>query len=416
MSISTTLTRMWLTRSVRPFRFVPEYDSFLPYEDCGQLGLYVHIPFCRSLCHFCPYCKTVYQQDQAERYLDSLLGEIALATAGHKKRQVTSLYFGGGSPALLASRLGEVVRALEEHFVITQGVGVELHPEDVTVPVLKTLREAGVTKLSIGVQSFQEKYQRFLGRAPVSPGALGEALAAVPFETVSFDFIFALPGQTARDLEADVELAFQCGANHVALYPFIQFTFTESSLPVMGKREKRVLLDRVTEYMERIGCVRTSIWTFAKDRSASYSSMTRENFLGFGCSAATLLSGQFKINTFSPQAYGARVEKGQLPTALTLRFTRRQRMVYFLFWTAYSTWVDPESFSAFFGESLSQWYGLEFWLAQRLGWAERKEGKYHLTAKGVFAYHYYEGFYTLRYIDHMWNTLGKEAFPSSLSL
>lgn len=416
MSLPTSLTRMWLTRSLRPFRFRNAYDRALPYEDCRQLGLYVHIPFCRSLCGFCPYCKFPYRQELAGEYLDQLLREIALVTAGHGKKRVTSLYFGGGSPALLAHRLGEVIRALEEHFTITQGIGVELHPQDVTVPVLETLRAAGVTKLSIGVQSFQAKYQSFLGRAPVSGEELRRALAAVPFETVSFDFIFALPGQTEGDLKADVDLAFRSGANHVALYPFIQFSFTESPLPVMGKREKRRLLDAVTAHMEALGCTRTSIWTFARDASASYSSMTRENFLGFGCSATTLLPEQFKINTFSLEAYRDRVTAGELPTALTLRFTRRQRMVYYLFWTAYSTWVDPKGFSDFFGESLSRCYGLEFWLAQRLGWVEKKEGKYHLTPAGVFAYHYYEGFYTLRYIDMMWSTLNRQAFPNQLKL
>lgn len=416
MGLLTTLTRMWLTRSPRPFCFSGEYDQRLPYEGCQQLGLYVHIPFCRSLCDFCPYCKTLYRQDQAEEYLKSLLQEIALVTAGHKKQRVTSLYFGGGTPALLADRLGEIVRALETHFVITQGIGAELHPEDVTVPVLKTLRDAGVTKLSIGVQSFQAKYQHILGRSPVSPKKLKEALSAIPFETVSFDFIFALPGQNYHDLKADIDLAFQCGANHVALYPFIQFSFTKSVLPVMGKKEKRALLNKITEYMESTGCTRTSIWTFAGEPSASYSSMTRENFLGFGCSATTLLPGQFKINTFSPKAYSSRVREGALPTALTLRFTLRQRMVYYLFWSAYSTWVDPKGFSDFFGKSLSRCYGFEFWLSEKLGWIEQKSGKYHLTAKGVFAYHYYEGFYTLRYIDNMWRTLGGESFPKELKM
>ena len=416
MSLLTTLTRMWLTRSARPFSFTGGYDGSPPYDGCEKLGLYVHIPFCRSICDFCPYCKYPYSPEQAGEYIHSLLSEIELATAGHQKKAVSSLYFGGGTPALLSDRLQEVIAALERHFTITQGIGVELHPEDVTVPTLETLRRAGVTKLSIGIQSFGERYQSVLGRAPVSPEKLREALSAVPFETVSFDFIFALPGQTFDDLRADVDLAFKSGANHVALYPFIQFSYTESTLPVMGKREKRELLDRITEYMDMTGRARTSIWTFSSEPSASYSSMTRENFLGFGCSATTLLYGQFKINTFSPKAYSERVSKGELPTALTLRFTRRQRMVYYLFWTAYSTWVDPKGFRDFFGRSLEGCYGFEFWLSRRLGWVEIIDGKYHLTPKGVFAYHYYEGFYTLRYIDNMWNVLSRESFPKGLKL
>ena len=78
--------------------------------------------------------------------------------------------------------------------------------------------------------------------------------------------------------------------------------------------------------------------------------------------------------------------------------------------------MDPKEFQDFFGEKLSDCYGLEFWLAQRMGWVERLQGRWHLTSKGVFAYHYFEGFYTLKYIDRMWNVLAKEDFPTSITL
>lgn len=416
MSIITELTRMWLTRSFRPFTFRREYDQTLPFQDCRDLGLYVHIPFCCRLCSFCPYCKEVYSPEQCARYLDALLREIHL-TGGQlpRKKRVTSLYFGGGTPALAADRLAEVIAALEEHFIITRGIGVELHPDNVTVPLLRTLREAGVTKLSIGVQSFQRKHQGILGRAAVDRNAMAEALAQVPFETVSMDFIFALPGQTFHDLRSDIDAAFQSGANHVAIYPFIDFSFTDSAVPAMGKREKRALLDEITRYCLGKGYTRNSIWTFSIE-GAGYSSMTRDNFLGFGCSAATLLRDQFKINTFSVDEYCKRIDAGVVPTALTLRFTRRQRMVYYLFWTAYSTRVDAGAFERFFGVPLEKMYGFELWLAQRLGFVTLREGVYEMTLKGAFYYHYYESFYTLAYIDRMWGLLRKEAFPEGMKL
>lgn len=246
--------------------------------------------------------------------------------------------------------------------------------------------------------------------------SLKAALSQVPFETVSMDFIFALPSQTFGDLKADVDAAFEAGANHVALYPFIDFTFTDSVLPSMGKKEKRRLLDQITRYCLETGCTRSSIWTFAREKHASYSSMTRDNFLGFGCSAATLLRDQFKINTFSVEEYIRRIDQKRLPTALTLRFTPRQRMIYYLFWTAYSTRVDPRDFEAFFGVPLKKMYGLELRLARLLGFAEEKDGVYSMTLKGAFYYHYYENFYTLSYIDRMWGLLRKEAFPEQMEL
>ncbi len=415
MSTITDLTRMWLTRSTRPFTFLREYDARLPYEDCDALGLYVHIPFCRSLCDFCPYCKVQYDRQQCDRYLDALLREIHLVgSSGSGKKRVTSLYFGGGSPALAADRLGEVIAALRQYFIITDGIGVELHPQDVTLPVLQTLKDAGVTRISIGIQSFGEKFQQLLGRAPVDIQALTRTLEQVPFDTVSMDLIFALPGQTYEDLRQDVDCAFAHGANHVAIYPFIDFTFTESRVPAMPKRQKRALLDAITRHCTEKGYFRSSIWTFSSQEQARYSSMTRQNFLGFGCSATTLLQEQFKINTFSVDAYCQRLEEGLLPTALTLRFTRRQRMVYYLFWTAYSTRVDEAEFQQFFGVPLGRMYGAELALARLLGFVTRQGSQWQMTPKGAFYYHYYESFYTLSYIDKMWGILRQEAFPERI--
>ena len=137
MSALTTLTRMWLCRSLRPFTFQKEYDQTLPYEDCRNLGLYVHIPFCRQICSFCPYCKEVYRTEACDRYIDSLLTEIHLVGRQQEgKKQVTSLYFGGGTPALAADRLGEIIAALQEHFEITEGIGVELIKLNTLAPLI----------------------------------------------------------------------------------------------------------------------------------------------------------------------------------------------------------------------------------------------------------------------------------------
>lgn len=417
MSVITDLTRMWLTRSTKPFTFLNEYDDKLSYGDCENLGLYVHIPFCEKICSFCPYCKVLYSKEICDAYIDALLQEIHMVGSRYeRKKQVTSLYFGGGTPALAVDRLGEIIVAIEEHFIITEGIGLELHPRNVNVEMLTKLKAAGITKISIGIQSFQDKYQSILGRDVVDMEQMVAALAQVEFETVSMDFIFALPDQTYLDLKKDIELAFTHGANHVAIYPFIDFTFTSSKVKVMEKKEKRKLLDEITKYCMDQGYHRSSIWTFSSEKEAKYSSMTRDNFLGFGCSATTLLKDQFKINTFSVEEYCKRVNGEKLPTSLTIRFTKRQRMIYYLFWTAYSTRVDSRDFEKFFGIPLQKMYGFELWLAKMLGFVEEENGIYEMTLKGAFYYHYYENFYTLAYIDKMWGIMRKEAFPEKIEL
>ena len=417
MSLITDLTRSWLTRSWKPFTFKNEYDQILPYSDLENLGLYIHIPFCKSICNFCPYCKVRYEKDLCDRYIDTLLQEIQMVGSQYPgRKKVTSLYFGGGTPALAADRLKEIIDACKEHFEITEGIGLELHPDNVNVPTLQKLKDSGITKISIGIQSFQQKYQSVLGRKMVDAAAMAETLAAVPFETVSMDFIFALPGQTFADLKADIDLAFTNGANHIAIYPFIDFTFTKSTVKALPKKKKRQLLDAITRYCMDKGYDRSSIWTFSSEEQAGYSSMTRDNFLGFGCSATTLLKDQFKINTFSVEEYCKRIGEDKLPTSLTIRFTSRQRMVYYLFWTAYSTRVNSRGFEHFFGVPLKKMYGFELWLAKILGFATEENAIYQMTLKGAFYYHYYENFYTLSYIDKMWGIMRQEAFPEGIEL
>ncbi len=417
MSIITSFARAWLTRTWKPFEFKNEYDKVLPFSECDILGLYVHIPFCKCICNFCPYCKVRYEKALCDKYIDALIKEIHLVGSQREgRKEVTSLYFGGGTPALGADRIKEIIDAINEHFIITEGIGLELHPDNVTEDVLKKLKDAGVTKISIGIQSFLDKYQKVLGRKLVDPSKIKEALSTVSFETVSMDFIFALPGQTFEDLKSDIDTAFSLGANHVAIYPFIDFTFTDSSTRAMPKREKRRLLDAITKYCLGKGYTRSSIWTFSSEPEANYSSMTRDNFIGFGCSATSLFKDQFKINTFDLESYCERINSGDLATSMTIRFVKCQRMVYWLFWTAYSTKVRDVDFERFFGVPLKRAYGFELFVAKLLGFITEKDGTYEMTLRGAFYYHYFEGFYTLSYIDKMWGIMRREAFPKHIEL
>ena len=116
------------------------------------------------------------------------------------------------------------------------------------------------------------------------------------------------------------------------------------------------------------------------------------------------------------EEYCKRIDSNDLATSLTIRFTPRQRMVYYLFWTAYSTRVDERDFEKFFGVPLKKMYGFELWLAKLLGFAKKEDGVYRMTLKGAFYYHYYENFYTLAYIDKMWGIMRREAFPKQITL
>ena len=413
----TTILRTWLTRSREPFTFSSNYSNTLDFAGLDDLGLYVHIPFCRSLCSFCPYCKVIYNAAKASRYKAALLREIDLVCNGMKTRQaVSTLYFGGGTPALMVDDLGEIIAALGQYFEIRDGIGVELHPEDIKPETLRKLREAGVTMLSLGIQSFDRDCLAKLGRQGEDFPEKLRLARAYGFLAIDVDLIFAIPSQTDASLRIDVATAFANGATQVSTYPFIDFTFADNTYKPMAERIKKQMLRRLVVYCQSRGLERTSVWTFAQPGTQKYSSITRDFFLGFGVSATTLLDDSFKINTFSIEEYSKRIDALRLPTALTMQFTPRQRAAYFLFWNAYTLHIDPRRFEAVVGRPLAKLYGAEFALARLLGYLKKDGESYVLTAKAAALYHYVEQAYTSAYIDKMWHVLREEAFPEGMKL
>lgn len=128
----TSIIRMYLTRTFEPFHFKGKYTNRLLFENLQNLGLYVHIPFCRTLCSFCPYCKVLYNRETAAKYKTALLKEIDLAGQHlQNKKKVSDLYFGGGTPALMIDDLADIINRLKQYFDIVGGIGIELHPNNI---------------------------------------------------------------------------------------------------------------------------------------------------------------------------------------------------------------------------------------------------------------------------------------------
>lgn len=415
--LRTSLLRIFLTRSFKPFIFEGNNEKKLEFKDLEDLGLYIHIPFCRSLCSFCPYCKEIYHKQRADDYKIALLKEIDIVCHNMmEKKQVTSLYFGGGTPALMIEGLKEIIEKVKEYFIIVGGIGVELHPSDVSQEVLLKLKSAGVSMLSIGIQSFDDNCLRKIGR---SNDAFAEKLQLVKnnnFDVVDVDLIFAIPGQTDKILANDIMTAFENGATQISTYPFIDFTFADNEYKPMSEKVKKKMLKNLTKYCQENNFDRTSVWTFAKHDTEKYSSVTRDTFLGFGVSATTLLKNTFKINTFSIDEYIKKVEANLVPTCLTHYFTKRQRAVYYLFWSTYSMKIHPDKFEKIIGLPLKKMFGLEIFMAKKAGLL-RKNGKiYDVTDKAANIFHSIEQVYTTAYIDKMWSILRIEAFPNKIVL
>src|SRR5687767_14871871 len=192
-----------------------------------MLGLYVHVPFCSAICNYCNFNRGLFDADLKARYVEALISEIRsgpprLSQAEELSRAADTIYFGGGTPSLLEpEEIGRVIRACEDSFEIAadREVTLEANPETVSTARLAGYREAGVNRLSFGVQSFREEELRRLSRlhgAARARDAIGEARGA-GFDNVSLDLMMWLPGQTVTDWLESVDAAAELSPDHLSL-------------------------------------------------------------------------------------------------------------------------------------------------------------------------------------------------------
>jgi len=414
--LTTTLFRLLLARSPRPFRFTDRPPRRLDL-DVPNLGVYVHIPFCTTLCAFCPYFKVRYDPALAAAYAEALLREIALVgELLDEPREIVSIYFGGGTPTLMADDLPKIMEALGRHFLLRGNVGLEVHPRDIDDDLPGKLKDAGIDMVSIGIQSFGNESLRALGRAPIDAVQRLRTMTGAGFAAVDVDLIFGIPGQRVEDLKEDFRIAAANGATQISTYPFIDFSYARNVRKPQDRAGKRRLLDALVEASAETGYERTSVWTFARKGTPKYSSITRDNYVGFGPSASTLLARLFKINTFSVPEYITSIHTRGSATALTLRFDERERAVYWLFWSAYNLFFSEGDFRKLFGRTLASMFGAELRMSGMLDLTERVEGGHRLTTRGAYVFHLLEQHYTHQYIDKTWRVSQETPWPRQITL
>ncbi len=405
-----------MARSVMPFIFNRAYNGKLDLN-VKNTGLYFHIPFCKMLCPFCPYYKVKYDRELLKEFCQALLKEIKfISSLAGSRKEVESIYFGGGTPVLAIDYLPEIIGLTKSLFNVKGDIGIELHPRDVNPVLLEELRKCGFNMISIGVQSFLDTSLSELERERIDNRAKLRMLGDYDFEVIDVDLIFGIPGQSGEDLVYDFRTAAENGATQISTYPFIEFTYAELKNRPLGKKEKKEMLDKLVDISKELGFERSSIWTFSKGGKLQYSSVTRDNYIGFGPSAATLLDDIFKVNTFSVGEYIKRLNKNKLATALTFKFNIRERALYWLFWSAYRLYVDTDRFYELFGKKLEDMFGPELYIGKKLGYLEKCKGGYRLTAKGAYTFHLVEQAYTRQYIDKTWRSSLTDPWPKKIML
>jgi len=184
-------------------------------------GLYVHIPFCSSRCSYCDFATGLYQSELAERYVQGLINEIRASQ--YAGEVVDTIYFGGGTPSLLApAQLERILTSLYERFKIVTGseITIEINPGSATPEKLRAFRILGVNRASFGAQTFDDAELAKLGRSHNSADTLRTFahLRDAGFANISFDLIAGLPGQTLEGWQRNIKQALDLAPEHLSFY------------------------------------------------------------------------------------------------------------------------------------------------------------------------------------------------------
>ncbi|HYJ52635.1 MAG TPA: radical SAM family heme chaperone HemW [Allosphingosinicella sp.] len=186
------------------------------------MALYVHWPFCVSKCPYCDFNSHVRETIDQEAWRAALLADFAHEARETAGRRLTSIFFGGGTPSLMPpATVAALIEAAETHWGFAPGIEItlEANPSSVEAARFADLAAAGVNRVSLGLQALDDDALRFLGRAhDVSEGLMALGTAQSAFDRVSFDLIYALPGQSEAAWAADLRQALSFGTGHLSLY------------------------------------------------------------------------------------------------------------------------------------------------------------------------------------------------------
>jgi coproporphyrinogen III oxidase-like Fe-S oxidoreductase len=424
--VSRTLTRALRRHLVGPgqtWTFSPPPRDWRPPR-LARTSVYLHVPFCRNTCPYCPYTKVPYRRELVAPYEETALAEAGWWAQAVGPAEVTSVYVGGGTPTLALDSVARVLELLRERFCVSGDVCMETSPADVDDATVAGLHQAGVTMVSLGVQSLQARHLATIGRR-YTPAAAEEALALLTgggFAAVNADFLFALPGQSAADVVADLERAAELGATQVTAYPLFTFPYTAvgeylrlTGVRMPGLEARREHYRAITAWARRRRFERVSVWGFRRGTGPRYSSVTRDGYLGIGPGAGSHLPDGFVLNTFDLDAWEEAIAAGGPAVALRLPFAGQMSGWWWLYWRIYDTHIPAEALDEMLGPDAAK---ARRWLdaLRAAGLLCARDGRLELTDAGAFWLHLAQNHFALAYVDALWTAGRRRPWPAALTI
>lgn len=334
------------------------------------LSIYIHIPFCLQKCLYCDFLSAPADGKIQEEYVNCLIQEIKRESGRFTGHEVKTVFIGGGTPSILPENLVEMILcALYGHYRMAgeREVTIEVNPGTVSRGKLQKYRDAGINRLSIGLQSFVNEELKALGRIHTAEDFTVAYRDAVKsgFNNINIDLMTAIPGQTIESFKETMEkiLSLEPVPSHISAYSLIveEGTPFYENPPVLPDEDTDRMLYKITnDILSKKGYHRYEISNYARDGYECCHNKVywkRGEYAGFGTGAASLIQNERYSNIRDTSAYIDRIGRGISVREETVKLSVREQMEEFMFLGLRLTeGVFAEEFEAQFGQTIEEVY------------------------------------------------------------
>ena len=390
--INEMITRGAKREFAKAMNFKEGERPILTTDDSRQLRLlYVHVPFCEKLCPYCSFNRVVFKETLCRQYFSALRKEILFYK--EKGYDFGGLYVGGGTPTILMDELEETLSLIRESFQIRE-ISVETNPNHLTGTNIEILKRAGVNRLSVGIQSFDDGLLKAMERHDKygSGEAIAERLQSTlgHFDTLNADMIFNFSSQTPEILDRDLNILAGMGVDQVTYYPLM---VSDSTRKIVEKTLGRVDYHQEERFYRQIVKRLTphyrlsSAWCFSKkDSMIDEYIVDYDEYAGLGSGSIGYLNGTCYANTFNIREYIDQVNRGEVPLMASRRFTKRERMRYDFLMKLFGMKLDITDLREKYGADFYRYLWYDVLAFGLIGGLRYKMGAFYLTNRGRYCW------------------------------
>lgn len=356
--------------------------------------LYIHIPFCVKKCDYCDFLSWRASREDQERYVRALCREIC-SHRGRYPRRVSSLFIGGGTPSVLDVRLLErIMDSLTAVFSFDEDaeISIEANPGTVTLEKLRAYKKAGIGRISLGLQSTQDTELQALGRIHTYEGFLAsyDQARKAGYDNINVDLMSGIPGQSLESWQQTLLRVAGLGPEHISAYSLIVeegTPFAERELDLPGEDEERTMYESTAQILAGKGYVQYEISNYALPGRACAHNIgywTRDDYLGLGLGAASLVGEKRWNNTDSIETYLAHPEDpGRLHVGVEDLPVREQMEEMMFLGLRMMAGIRRQDFQETFGVSLESVYKEAIRRMGELGLLADDGERIYLTRRGI---------------------------------